>query len=212
MAQVQVRTSKWLSMVLRHQASDLGLEISPDGFVLLEDLLRVCPDYCKPILSNRDSLNLLVQSDKKQRFSLVEIDLGKFKIRANQGHSMKCVESESLLEEIKEFDCGELDIVVHGTSLTSWNAILESGGISRMKRNHIHFAVSDDLKKIKSGFRVNSQVLVYVDVEKAMKDGIRFFKSANNVVLCAGEGDSGMLSKKYFKKVVNVATNSELSF
>ena len=45
-------------------------------------------------------------------------------------------------------------------------------------------------------------MFIYVDVAKAMADGIPFFVSENGVVLCEGEGERGFLSTKYFKKVV----------
>ena len=53
-----------------------------------------------------------------------------------------------------------------------------------------------------SGMRQECTVFIYVDVAKAMADGIPFFVSENGVVLCEGEGERGFLSTKYFKKVV----------
>jgi len=41
-----------------------------------------------------------------------------------------------------------------------------------------------------------------VDLEKALGDEIKFFKSENGVVLTEGENGEGFLSKEYFKKVV----------
>ena len=69
-----------------------------------------------------------------------------------------------------------------------------------MNRNHIHLAtgVSED-SKVVSGMRSNCNILIYIDMELAMKDGIKFFKSKNNVVLT--EGINGILSTKYFKCV-----------
>lgn len=48
--------------------------------------------------------------------------------------------------------------------------------------------------------RTSSQVLIFVDVESAMADGIRFYISSNGVILTPGN-DEGFLSKKYFSKV-----------
>lgn len=51
--------------------------------------------------------------------------------------------------------------------------------------------------------RTSSQILIYIDVEKALADGIKFFMSANGVVLTEGNPETGVLSTKYFKKVEN---------
>lgn len=53
-----------------------------------------------------------------------------FLIRATQGHSIKSVEAESLLEKITLEDKSKLPkTVVHGTFHAAWPAILKSGGL-----------------------------------------------------------------------------------
>jgi len=72
------------------------------------------------------------------------------------------------LEAIKSPE--EIPVVVHG--------MIQSSGLSRMKRNHIHFAAGKfgDAGVI-SGMRQSSEVLVYVDVPKAMSNGVKFLRS-----------------------------------
>jgi 2'-phosphotransferase len=100
---------------------------------------------------------------------------------------------------------------VHGTYLEAWQFIREQG-LCKMKRQHIHLAtgVYGDQAVI-SGMRGNVQVLVYVDIAKAMQDGIAFHKSANGVVLTEGNAE-GYLLPKYFAKAINIATKEELNF
>lgn len=62
---------------------------------------------------------------------------------------------------------------------------------------------SFDLTYSTPGMRTSSQILIYIDVEKALADGIKFFMSANGVVLTEGNPETGVLSTKYFKKVEN---------
>ena len=45
------------------------------------------------------------------------------------------------MEEITSPD--DVTKVIHGTDFKSWNDIQSSGGLSRMKRNHIHFAAGE---------------------------------------------------------------------
>lgn len=104
----------------------------------------------------------IVASNEKQRFSLIHIsalessntntnissvpdsnndnDPTHYLIRANQGHSIP-LDTSDLLTPITLDDPSSLpDVVVHGTRHDAWPLILESGGLKRMGRNHVHFA------------------------------------------------------------------------
>jgi len=116
-------------------------------------------------------------------------------IRANQGHSVQVEALE--LEEIKFAD--DLPVAVHGTSAKAWELISKEG-LSRMKRNHIHLATGLPSSGVKSGMRANSQVLIYINVVKAMSDGLVFQRSANGVILTEGD-DKGFILPEYFVNV-----------
>jgi len=134
---------------------------------------------------------------------------GEWKIRASQGHSIKSVETEALLQPISAEEVKDYPVVVHGTFVKSWKSIKKSG-LSKMKRNHIHLAASDDLTVVKSGFRSSCEVLIYIDMAKAMEDGILFYMSSNGVILT--EGIDGILSTKYFSQVLEAKTYRRLSY
>jgi len=69
-----------------------------------------------------------------------------------------------------------------------------------MARTHIHFAIGlPGGKEVVSGMRVSCDVIIEVDVEKAMKAGIEFQRSSNNVIL--SKGINGIIPPIYFKKV-----------
>lgn len=69
-----------------------------------------------------------------------------------------------------------------------------------MNRNHIHLAPGlPEESQVISGMRSNCNVFIFIDGDLAMKDGIEFFKSANNVILT--KGMNGLLPLKYFKTV-----------
>ena len=48
--------------------------------------------------------------------------------------------------------------------------------------------------------RNSCDIYIEIDMVGAMKDGIKFYISSNNVILT--EGADGILSPKYFKKIV----------
>lgn len=51
-----------------------------------------------------------------------------------------------------------------------------------------------------SGMRSSSTLLIFIDLQKALRAGLRFWVSANGVVLGGGEGD-GVVGLQFFKEV-----------
>lgn len=96
----------------------------------------------------------------------------------------------------------EIPAAIHGTYFDAWR-VIKKEGLSPMKRQHIHFAIGEyGSAVVISGMRSSAQVLIYLDVEAALKDGIPLFLSANKVVLSPGD-PTGKISPKYFKYVLN---------
>ena len=50
--------------------------------------------------------------------------------------------------------------------------------------------------------RTSSQILIFIDLQKALDAGIKFFLSDNGVVLTEGD-DKGFLRPEFFEKVEN---------
>eukprot|EP00522_Entomoneis_paludosa_P008414 CAMPEP_0172461998 /NCGR_PEP_ID=MMETSP1065-20121228/42399_1 /TAXON_ID=265537 /ORGANISM="Amphiprora paludosa, Strain CCMP125" /LENGTH=301 /DNA_ID=CAMNT_0013217521 /DNA_START=65 /DNA_END=970 /DNA_ORIENTATION=- len=121
-------------------------------------------------------------------------------IRANQGHSLEGINPEFLLQEIPNDELAAMPTIVHGTYFEAWRQIQDSGFLSRMNRTHIHCAAgllnSTNEKgevTVISGMRASCQVHIYISGAHCAKQGIRFFRSDNGVLLTAGVGDEGKL-------------------
>ncbi|GMI75845.1 embryo defective 1067, 2' tRNA phosphotransferase [Hibiscus trionum] len=128
-----------LTRILRHMATELNLNMRNDGYVKVGDLLKLnIKTFANiPLRSHTvDDIKEAVRKDNKQRFSLLE-ENGELLIRANQGHTVTTVESESLLKQIILAD--EVQFCIHGTYKRNLESILESG-LKRMKRLHVHFS------------------------------------------------------------------------
>ncbi|RGB28454.1 KptA family-domain-containing protein [Rhizophagus diaphanus] len=196
-----VKLSRSLSNVLRHNAIKEGLNIRPDGYVKIDDLLKL-PRFRG---TKFEKIQQVVNENDKQRFHLLERrseGVSTWWIRANQGHSIVGVKD---LELKPITDPSEFPQVIHGTNLESWRKI-ELHGLSRMNRNHIHFAIGRyGDANVTSGMRASCDVFIYVNVPKAMADNIKFSRSANGVILT--EGIEGKLDKKYFLKVIDKYDN-----
>lgn len=188
-----------MTTILRHRAEKLGLNIRPDGYVPIDQLLQLKIKTFSgiPLCSHTiDDVQEAVKNDNKQRFSVRE-ENGQLYIRANQGHTVMVVESDELLKPISSAE--EVPVCVHGTYRKNLESIFKTG-LSRMKRRHVHFATGlphDD--GVVSGIRGNIEILIYLDVEKALKDGMKLYLSDNKVLLT--EGFNGAVPPKYFKKV-----------
>jgi len=180
----KIALSKSMSYHLRHGDKK---NFKFGGFILLSHLANL-------INSTIDKIKYIVDTDEKHRYHIEIID-GIEYIRANQGHTVN-VE----VDLIPIINHTLYPIVVHGTFRRHMTSIKENG-LCRMKRLHIHFAIgllSD--KNVKSGIHKNSEVLIYLDLAKAINDNIKFYISKNNVILSPGN-ENGYIHPKYFKKI-----------
>ncbi|OBZ73607.1 putative tRNA 2'-phosphotransferase [Grifola frondosa] len=177
----ETRISKTVSWILRHGSQAEGLAMRPDGYVCVDELLK------SPKMREVDfaTLQELVKKDNKNRFNLLfEPDKNSSStkevwwIRANQGHSMKSVVLD--LQPIGSLADIPTGIAVHGTTRKAWE-IIRDQGISKMSRNHIHLAQGVAGSGVISGMRSSSQVLIFIDVQKAI--------------------DAGFLSPQFFARV-----------
>jgi len=194
-----VKISKMFSYVLRHAAHKLDVRIRKDGFVRLREIMKL--RNFKPY--NLEELMAVAYFDDKERYTMVREFDGELLIRANQGHTMKVVESDLLLEVINEGD--QVSECVHGTYLVHW-PFIKTQGLSKVARNHIHLAngLPED-GKIR-GMRNTAELFVYIDVVKAMADGVVFYRSKNDVILTPGY--DGWLPVKYFQRAIRMNYNT----
>lgn len=193
-----VRLSKSMSYVLRHGATQMGLQMATDGFLFVEDLLAH-PQFHSYTL---EDVERVVTTNDKQRFKLrSHPEDGRLQIRANQGHSVQVTDLE-----LKPVLAGSPDCpveAVHGSYLRNWLSI-QRQGLSRMSRTHIHLASGlPGEDGIVSGMRKNCDLAVFIDVPRALADGIEFFWSENGVLLTAGDAE-GKLLPKYFTRALRL--------
>eukprot|EP00969_Alexandrium_andersonii_P098005 4326674-Alexandrium_andersonii.AAC.1 len=55
-----------------------------------------------------------------------------------------------------------------------------------MRRNHIHFITCEPWEETRSGLRAGTQIALYIDASLALRDGCKFYRSANGVALSRG--------------------------
>lgn len=204
-----------LSWLLRHGANKEGLEVDAKGFVPVSQVLG--HRKIRQEIRSLDQLRQVVKDDNKGRFELWQDPNGKgFFIRAVQGHSIDIVADEATSPITLEDAPNR--IAVHGTYRKFLGSILAEG-LCRMGRIHIHFAqglppssnASESGPVVISGMRSSAQVAIYVDLVKAIADGVPFYLSANGVILTPGIGERGLLPPKYFKRVIDLKTGKTIA-
>ena len=107
------KTSKYISLILRHRPEAIGITLDEHGWADVEELINGI-NRSRPFTMK--DLERIVAQDEKQRYSFNQ---DKTKIRANQGHSI------NVDVELKELT--PPDILYHGTGMKNVEAIDKEG-------------------------------------------------------------------------------------
>lgn len=185
-----VKIGKTLSWMLRHGVKECNLTMREDAYVPLSEVL----DQTQMEGVNESDILHIVDINSKKRYEVLVENNIKY-IRATQGHS-KSVGDHINQEQLMKVITTPYEKCLHGTNRKSWELIKKTG-LKRMARQHIHLINSEPSdKNVVSGARSSSTVLIYIDMARAMADGIVFYLSSNGVILT--EGVDGTLDPKYF--------------
>jgi len=164
----RTRTSKFLSLVLRHEPERIGLELDSSGWVEVDALLAGCRKHGVAI--ERAELEEIVSTNEKRRFAFS--DDGR-RIRASQGHSV-----EVSLGYIPQTPPPQL---FHGTA-TRFLESIRAGGLLKGERHHVH--LSADVETARAvGQRHGRPIVLVVKSKEMLTRGHCFFISENGVWL-----------------------------
>lgn len=167
-SQETVRSSKFLSLVLRHEPHQAGLTLDAAGWTPVQALLQGCAAAGHAL--TLEQLQHIVTTNAKKRF---EFSPDATLIRASQGHSVEV----------------ELDyqpqvppaVLYHGTATRFLDAIREKG-LLKMKRHHVHLSAETRVT-LEVGARHGVPVLLSLDAAAMHAQGHVFFRSTNGVWL-----------------------------
>jgi len=158
-----VRTSKFLSLVLRHKPEEIGITLDDQGWARIDEVLEgMCID--------RDTLQVVVEINSKQRF---EFSSDEKHIRARQGHSV-------------DVDLGYQPVeppmyLFHGTTVRFYDDIMREG-LKSMDRHAVH--LSENRENAASvGQRHGKVVVLKIRAKELSATGTKFFLTENHVWL-----------------------------
>ncbi len=163
-----IKTSKFLSLVLRHQPDAAGITLDEAGWVGIDVLLAGCAAHGKTI--DRAQLERVVADSDKQRFAF---NADRTRIRANQGHSVEV--------DLQYEPRTPPDILYHGTASRFLDSIQEKG-LLKMNRHHVHLSAETRLT-MRVGARHGRPVLLIIRAQEMVAAGHVFYCSTNHVWL-----------------------------
>lgn len=165
---VEIRLSKFLSLVLRHQPETINITLDENGWTDTQTLIQKINQTEFSI--DFHTLKYIVDTNSKKRFAFNETCS---KIRANQGHSVEV--------ELGYISQIPPQVLFHGTGQKSVNSILETG-LQKRKRHHVHLS-ADIEAAIKVGQRHGKPFVFEVLAEEMFSNNYEFYLSANGVWL-----------------------------
>jgi putative RNA 2'-phosphotransferase len=163
-----VRTSKFISKVLRHAPESVGLTLDDAGWVDVDELLGAARRA--GVALDRPTLEQVVAENDKKRFAFS--DDGR-RIRASQGHS---VAVELGLEPQTP-----PEVLYHGTADRNVDSIRGQGLIPG-HRTHVHLS-ADEATAVNVGRRHGRPVVLRVAAGVLHRAGHAFYRSDNGVWL-----------------------------
>lgn len=160
--------SRFLSKVLRHQPEAIGLELDPQGWASVDELLQKMQGHDFPL--DLELLTQVVDTNNKQRFAFNE---AKTHIRANQGHSIPIQLDYQAVEPP--------EILYHGTAEHVVESIRKTG-LEKRSRHHVHLSLDRETAQ-NVGSRHGKPVVFEVLAGEMFRAGHEFFCSKNEVWL-----------------------------
>lgn len=164
MGEKHKKTSKFLSLILRHKPETIGITLDSNGWANINELLA-------GMKIDRETLNEIVKTDSKGRYKISDDGL---QIRANQGHSLKGLNFE--------FERKKPPFVLyHGTAKKFVPSILEKG-LLKQNRHHVHLS-GDKETALKVGDRKGAPIILTIFAGRMHEQGFKFYLSENGVWL-----------------------------
>jgi putative RNA 2'-phosphotransferase len=163
-----IKTSKFLSLILRHEPERAGLTLGEGGWVGVDELLRAVSGH--GVTLTLDQLKHIVATSDKKRFAFS--DDGQ-RIRASQGHSVEV--------DLQYPPQTPPEILYHGTAVRFLDSIRQHG-LQKMERHDVHLSAETKVT-VQVGGRHGKPALLTIRAGDMHRAGFVFRCSANGVWL-----------------------------
>ena len=162
------RTSKFLSLVLRHEPAAAHVTLDSAGWADVAALLEGCAKAGRSLTLT--DLEHVVTTNAKKRF---EFSPDGLRIRASQGHSVEV--------ELEYTPQTPPALLYHGTATRFLDSIRKQG-LLKMQRHHVHLSAETKMT-LEVGARHGKPVLLTILAAEMHAAGHVFYRSTNGVWL-----------------------------
>jgi len=163
-----IKTSKFLSLILRHEPERAGLKLGDAGWVGVDELLQAVNSH--GVTLTLDQLKHIVATSDKKRFAFS--DDGQ-RIRASQGHSIEV--------DLQYPPQIPPEVLYHGTAERFLDSIRQQG-LQKMERHDVHLSAETKVT-VQVGGRHGKPALLTIRAGDMHRAGFVFRCSANGVWL-----------------------------
>jgi putative RNA 2'-phosphotransferase len=154
--------SKFLSLVLRHKPTEIGIILDDAGWVDVGVLLDAMARHGTSV--SREELDHVVATNDKKRFAFSDDGL---RIRASQGHSVQV--------ELALPPTTPPEVLYHGTATRFLPAIRQTG-LQKMQHQHVH--LHHDVNTAASvGTRPGKLAMLQIRAGDMHRAGLAFYLS-----------------------------------
>lgn len=162
------RTSKFMSLVLRHRPEAAGVTLDAGGYVAVDALLAALGRNGHAL--SREGLDELVASNDKKRFAFDETGT---LIRAVQGHSR---------DVDLGYDPAEPPVVLFHGTVAKFLASIRDEGLKPRGRQFVHLS-GDHETAVTVGRRRGDPVVLEIAAASMAAEGCLFYLATNGVWL-----------------------------
>lgn len=161
------KLGRFISGALRHFPQKLNLKMDENGWVDFNSLAKIASKKYR--WANKWLIKAIVDSDEKKRYEISDE-----KIRARYGHSVNI--------ELNDYPLSEEESLYYGTGEEEAHRILEIG-IKPVYQTFVHLSTTVEKSERVAKLRTDNPMILEVDVEEARKNGLRFIKANDYIVL-----------------------------
>lgn len=179
---------KKLSYLLRYGIETDNLEYDQEGYVSLKYLKR------KGIIFS--NINRIIDVIKDNKTFTMKFEWNDYFIKANSGHGLRVkINNDVAFEYIKK----PLPFICYITKNDILQPIINYG-IQQNKKKNIRLI--DNLRPETISYCRKNSIGIVINMELAMNDGMRFYKSLDDFILT--EGLYGKIDYKYFYDIIEI--------
>ena len=164
-----VRISKWLTMILRHRALEMKLEMQGDGSINIEDVVRASPKFAlweiKDVVNNSEKNRFKMNADETRIKAVNGCSIKENRIRNSMVYKISCEDSQKLPY-----------VLLHGIHSSRLEGVWYNG-VLPIEENGVHFVINP--------LRINKgDAIIEVRTSDLLDRGFELFEYETGVFYC----------------------------